>query len=107
MFKVLPCVAVLLLAVACTRQSANAPAPEEPLASTIRELGFQCEGITGLQEAGEGAWRVTCSGAETYTAFATAAGEVCVEPVFVGDGPGPGVAALVLPAERCTPSPAP
>jgi hypothetical protein len=93
--------AACLLATACARQPGNAPASQESWRTAIRDLGFECDDVTSFQGAGDHAWRVACSGSNTYAAFTTDAGDFCVEPVFVGEGPGPAVASLILPPPRC------
>lgn len=64
-------------------------ATEGSLGAAIQDVGFPCEQAIESQRTDGNAWRVACAGAATYVAFTTDDGDICIEPIVVGDLPGP------------------
>jgi hypothetical protein len=84
---------------ACT---GNVRFSDETLASVVRDVGFSCKSVVDarVSDASQATWRVACAGAETYLASVQDNGQVCVEPLLLGDG-GPAPQIVQSPEQRC------
>jgi hypothetical protein len=85
--------------VACTD---SARLSNETIGRVVRKVGFSCEGAVNVQALGASnrTWRVACANTETYTAAVQDNGDLCVEPLFLGDG-GPAPQVLPTLQSRC------
>lgn len=102
MLRAASVVAASVLAVACAGPSTPSMPSRESLGAAIRDVGFQCDEVIESQKTDGNVWRVGCTEAATYMAFANDAGEICVEPVPVGDLLG--FVPVVSPSARCNSS---
>jgi hypothetical protein len=74
----------------------------ESIGRVVRDVGYPCGGAVDAKalDASKETWRVACASADTYLAAVQANGELCVEPLPLGDGgPAPPVLPPVQP--RC------
>jgi hypothetical protein len=57
----------------------------DTLGRAVRDAGFPCEGAVGAGELGIDTWRVACGDGSTYIASVLEGGDVCVDPMPIGD----------------------
>jgi hypothetical protein len=73
---------VSLSLVACAER---AEVSEDTLGRAVRDAGFPCEGTAGARELGIDSWRVACGDGSTYIATVLESGDICVDPMPIGD----------------------
>jgi hypothetical protein len=57
----------------------------DTLGLAVADAGFPCEDVVSSSELDAGSWRVACSGGLAYVATVLAGGDICVEPLPIGD----------------------
>lgn len=92
-------ISVVLLLVACSEPNELSP---DILGRAVRDAGFPCDGSVGAREMGKGNWHVACGDGSTYLATVLDTGEICVDPIPLGDAPA-GAAFQDLGEGRCAP----
>lgn len=73
---------VTLSLVACVER---AELSADTLGRAVRDAGFPCEGTAGARELGIDSWRVACGDGSTYIATVLESGDICVDPMPIGD----------------------
>lgn len=57
----------------------------DTLGRAVRDAGFPCEGTAGARELTIDSWRVACGDGSTYIASVLESGDICVDPMPIGD----------------------
>lgn len=57
----------------------------EVLGLAVADAGFPCETVMSASELDVDSWRVACDGGRAYVATVLVSGDICVEPLPVGD----------------------
>ena len=57
----------------------------DTLGRAVRDAGFPCEKAVGAAELGMDTWRVACEDGSTYIASVLESGDICVDPMPIGD----------------------
>src|SRR5262245_44543032 len=57
----------------------------ETLGHAVADAGFPCESLVSASELDADSWRVACGGGLAYVATVLSTGDICVEPLAVGD----------------------
>ena len=91
---------VSILTGACSAAPQSLSLSQDELAASIREVAFECGELIGATEIARESWQIRCSDAEVYVAFKGTSGDLCFEPIIVGDTDIP--TAVVTPKPRCT-----
>ena len=102
MYRITRPVSALLLSMLCLAGCTDsATLTDETIGRVVRDVGFSCEGAVDAQAVGtsETTWRIACANAETYMATLQDNGDLCVEPLILGDG---GPAPIPVLPSRCT-----
>ncbi len=82
-----PAMTACLGLLACEQRYDLSP---ETLGLAVRDAGFPCESVVDAGALDEDSWRIACGGGLTYLASVLDTGDICVEPLQVGDlGVGP------------------
>ena len=79
--------AVLLGVLFLAACSAQVGPSDKAIARVVRGLGFPCEGAIGTEALGASnkSWRVTCANTQRYLAVVQDNGNMCIEPLLLGD----------------------
>jgi hypothetical protein len=89
---------VALSLVACVERTELSA---DTLGRAVRDAGFPCEGAAGARELGIDSWRVACGDGSTYIASVLESGDICVDPMPIGDV---GPTSQEVDANRCAPN---
>ena len=60
----------------------------DTLGLAVRDAGFPCEGAVSASRLGTNTWRVACSHGSTYIASVLESGDICIDPMPLGDVAG-------------------
>jgi hypothetical protein len=97
----LPRVAFILVALSLVACSERFELSADTLGRAVRDAGFPCEGAVGATELKGDIWRVGCGGGSTYIASVLESGDICVDPMPIGDV---GPVFQELDENRCAPN---
>jgi hypothetical protein len=83
----------------------------DTLGLAVADAGFPCAAVVSTSELDADSWRVACEGGLAYVATVLTTGDICVEPLAVGDflavpslePPRPGVTQKHDLSNRCAP----
>jgi hypothetical protein len=103
-----PSIAASLALCGCVDRANVTP---DTLGRAVADAGFPCAAVVSTSELDADSWRVACDGGLAYVATVLSTGDVCVEPLAVGDflvrpslePPRPGVTQKHDTLDRCAP----